>query len=795
MTVPVISPVPPAPVRNDAPADYSTKADTFAAALPVLANEINASVDFVDQRATAASGSATSAAGSASTATTKAAEAAASAAQSSSSATSSAGSASAAAADAATAAGIRTDIRNRYYGPLASDPSLRPDGSARAAGDEYHNTTTGKRRVYTGTVWEDFIGASTADLADKTSPSKGAGMSGFSHSVNYPAGTLGAHARNFVSVKDAPFNAKGDGVTNDTSAIQAAIDFVYANGGGLVYVPAGIYIVSQTALTLPVVLASSDGSQNNTNTSTQACIVVRTGVTLIGAGFGCTIIRAATGLQRNVITLYNISYGGLIGMKIEGGKGLGTHVSDFNADMSNLTLDMLEVSDSVSYGVAMQYGVYRNNRYSRLYIHDTAQDAFDHKARPKDSTGELPYGLIFSDIVCERYAQTSTSEGAGIDVRGNAQLNNIVCRDFHREGFANLGIRLSTGIWKGVDHRVGSDKSSLTNFYIDSGDAANGDAVGISILEGSDISIAGGTIENCQVGLQTADAATGHGNGENVTAMGVHVVGSRNAAFKIGAPGFSLLGCKAIQAEDYFMANRGNLADGQTTLVVGRTFDPATVKVYKNGTLLALTTDYSITGVDTVNLTVAAVSTDIFMVATPTPIGFQAVVGLERKADNLSIVGCSTKGVTTPLSIDSSVLPSLMLSGNNFDGVNAVRAGASGPYFEAFGSSANIDIEFFPKGTGVSVLRSRGGRSLVASNPATGTANWFQASGSVSGSAVRLSAQGSDSNINLELLPKGTGAVLLNARQYADDAAAAAGGVPIGGAYRDAGGFLKQRLA
>ena len=46
-----------------------------------------------------------------------------------------------------------------------------------------------------------------------------------------------------VSVKD--FGAKGDGVSDDGKAIQAAEDYVYAQGGGTVYVPAGVYIVSE----------------------------------------------------------------------------------------------------------------------------------------------------------------------------------------------------------------------------------------------------------------------------------------------------------------------------------------------------------------------------------------------------------------------------------------------------------------------------------------------------------------------------------------------------------------------
>ncbi len=40
-----------------------------------------------------------------------------------------------------------------------------------------------------------------------------------------------------VSVTDAPFNAKGDACTDDTDPIQAAIDYVWKQGGGTVVVP------------------------------------------------------------------------------------------------------------------------------------------------------------------------------------------------------------------------------------------------------------------------------------------------------------------------------------------------------------------------------------------------------------------------------------------------------------------------------------------------------------------------------------------------------------------------------
>ncbi len=40
------------------------------------------------------------------------------------------------------------------------------------------------------------------------------------------------------------FGAKGDGITDDTAAIQSAIDAAAAAGGGQVYMPTGTYIVS-----------------------------------------------------------------------------------------------------------------------------------------------------------------------------------------------------------------------------------------------------------------------------------------------------------------------------------------------------------------------------------------------------------------------------------------------------------------------------------------------------------------------------------------------------------------------
>jgi hypothetical protein len=87
------------------------------------------------------------------------------------------------------------------------------------------------------TVWTRRADATGADMA----------ASGGSASIGYlPAGT-GAVARTLqekiresVSVKD--FGAVGDGSTDDTAEIQAAIDAVFAAGGGTLFFPPGNYL-------------------------------------------------------------------------------------------------------------------------------------------------------------------------------------------------------------------------------------------------------------------------------------------------------------------------------------------------------------------------------------------------------------------------------------------------------------------------------------------------------------------------------------------------------------------------
>lgn len=76
------------------------------------------------------------------------------------------------------------------------------------------------------TIWTlDNVSASEFVKASDLAGSNGSALVGYSATAAYAAGTLGKHAQTVVSVTDAPFNAKCDGITDDTAAVQAALDF------------------------------------------------------------------------------------------------------------------------------------------------------------------------------------------------------------------------------------------------------------------------------------------------------------------------------------------------------------------------------------------------------------------------------------------------------------------------------------------------------------------------------------------------------------------------------------------
>ena len=227
------------------------------------------------------------------------------------------------------------EIITQYQGAHATDPIARNDGTPLETGDLYFNTVVNELKVWTGTVWvpavpgtvsvENFTGTgaqtafnlATAPVAENNTQIYIDGvyqqkdtytLSGAtinfsaapplnstievvtfsiaslgtvdSSNVSYNEGGTGAVNRSVqdklqesVSVKD--FGAVGDGVTDDTVAIQAACT---ANPGKTIFFPQGNYLVSSTIdLTGLRVRFAGDGTAYGVNRGSKVIFTASSG--------------------------------------------------------------------------------------------------------------------------------------------------------------------------------------------------------------------------------------------------------------------------------------------------------------------------------------------------------------------------------------------------------------------------------------------------------------------------------------------------------------------------------------
>ena len=132
------------------------------------------------------------------------------------------------------------------------------------AGDLYKFILQDSNEVQIGS-WDNIPGITNAntlaaELANQSDITLGDALIGFkqTYSLGVMPGavgkTLNDKMQDLVSVKD--FGAKGDGTTDDTSAIQAAI-YLACTYGGCVYLPAGTYKIS-SALTFTMNSGTTD---------------------------------------------------------------------------------------------------------------------------------------------------------------------------------------------------------------------------------------------------------------------------------------------------------------------------------------------------------------------------------------------------------------------------------------------------------------------------------------------------------------------------------------------------------
>lgn len=161
------------------------------------------------------------------------------------------------------------------------------------------------------------------------------GLSGLSAGDQIAVDTVGADgrpaswkkkARDVLNVKD--FGAKGDGSTDDTAAIQAAIDYAVAAGRRSVYFLAGTYIVTSP------LHAQVETGTTTVGGSTKSRYAYGMGLTLRGEQVGKTVLRKTGQATYTIPANNNINGGSTVDITLffGGSEGTGLYVSDLSIE-------------------------------------------------------------------------------------------------------------------------------------------------------------------------------------------------------------------------------------------------------------------------------------------------------------------------------------------------------------------------------------------------------------------------------------------------------------------------------
>lgn len=210
------------------------------------------------------------------------------------------------------------------------------------------------------------------------------------------------HGLGIYNVRDPRYGARGEGTTDDTAAIQSAIDACSSAGGGIVFIPAGTY--NHTGLTKPLGVSLIGVGQ-------PSLLVLKAGVT----GSGITVPAPAAGVEPHDV---------LANLWLEGvtGSADGIHFSDGTTATDCLS----RVSNCRIYSFA-GHGIYVGSYLGGVQVGDQTQ---------VDGCGGDGIHVLGTDADIDR-AVIDSNTGDGVYVGGTictirgcsigGNTNGVVC--------------------------------------------------------------------------------------------------------------------------------------------------------------------------------------------------------------------------------------------------------------------------------------------------------------------------------------------------------------------------------
>lgn len=312
------------------------------------------------------------------------------------------------------------DFDEKYLGAKASNPTVDNNGQPLTIGALYFNTTLNQMLAFSSTGWTTTAPATASDLVNFQQAGTGA-----------VARTVETKLRDVVSVKD--FGAVGNGVANDTAAIDAAIA---ATLGKKLFFPSGTYLTDKIS------------------------IISLTGVNLEGEDKYTTIIKSNTNISDHVISYINAVDCSLSNLTVDqnkAGKTAGHGIRFGGVD--GITIQNVIVKSTHSYGIGFQAGTSKNVLINGFEIHDCGRDGIDLKdSNLANENINITNGVIYNygiDLINQ----------VAFDIRGPANVSNIqiTCDNPSNRGFR---FRVAT-----VQGRAGSGVAS--NIQVTLNDSAS----------------------------------------------------------------------------------------------------------------------------------------------------------------------------------------------------------------------------------------------------------------------------------------------------------------------------------
>jgi len=254
-----------------------------------------------------------------------------------------------------------------------------------------------------------------------------------------------------LNVTESPYNAAGDGSTDDTSAIQSAIDD--AGAGDTVYLPANTYLISKAESVETESAIVADSSRGNGITD----------VTIHGDGSGTAIKMDVISDTSTFSTVFGIrcksQVTGLVirDLEVDGNRpnqpdvnGAGLFAYDSGGTGNDATIRDVRVRDSIRNNIAVQPDGFLLERCTAL---DAGRHGFS-LGPPDGSTGNLTVSKCLSKRSAQEVSNTYEMDfGAGSAVikdcvfknsngagwKTTERVDTVTFRRIRNEGHSGLG--------------------------------------------------------------------------------------------------------------------------------------------------------------------------------------------------------------------------------------------------------------------------------------------------------------------------------------------------------------------